>query len=743
MSAATTTKRKVSTKVNLPMIPPELRVLKIFTLWRAPDKVPVDANGKPWSPQTNPEHRMTWDEAVTAYQHHKAKYGIGIAVDHGIVGIDLDNAINENGKVAPWAVEIIEMVPAHWEISPSGLGLRGLIFGKKPVTQCSKNGFPDGGKVELWDHGKYVTLTGEVYENRPIVDRQEDLDALCAKLWPQKPKDKPTGNLFIEVPSSDRELARAALAYLNADDYDVWLRVGMCLQSLGCDGLQLWETWSRISHKYADGDCRKKWGTFKREDGLKLGTLFHMAEQAGWIRDGQNSHRNGSSTNNTNGTRNNQNQAEPEDDRRYEELFDEDLGITHAPAIKERSINWLWKYRLAQGKLTLLAGDGKGGKSQITLAIATAITNGTALPSGDVPTATGRVVIVSAEDRPEDTIKPRLRALGANLDNITFLKPQKVIRKPGKDPLVHPQSFADHKYWREVFRRLPDTKLMIIDTLPSYLGRGVNDSRNIEVRQVLEPFLDHVIEPNGISVIGIVHLSKSVDSRAPVHRILGSVAYSNLARCVYFVVRDPDNAGRRLFAFGACNLAPSDIPAIAFTIETREVVLASTGEIIETSAPVFEAEPVQVDLADLVSGKPREDRADTKKDATEWLRQRLQAGPVGSDIIPHEGDAHLGRPWKLDSLKGEARQRSIGARRKYWRESILKARLQGSTRKFGSMDSAAWFFCLNNDQWPPTMEAVAEAAAFRKIIEGAETTPQDDTPPTINPSSDDLGEVDL
>ena len=557
--------------------------------------------------------------------------------------------------------------------------------------------------------------------------------------------DKPNGkqaantseSLFITVPPSDRELARAALGYLNADDYDVWLRVGMCLQSLGQDGLLLWEDWSRSSQKYEAGDCPTKWGTFKREDELKLGTLFHMAEQAGWKRGGHTYTNNGTSNgkHSHNGSQTGNGGPEPESQAQWHELSDEDLGITHAPAIKDRPVLWIQKYVLAQGKLTLIAGDGGSGKSQYCLATAAAITTGGPLPNGETPARSGRVVIVSAEDQPSDTVKPRLRALGADMDRITFLKPQVVIRKVGKTPLVHPQSFGDHRYWKEVFKRLPDTVLLIIDTLPSYLGRGVNDSKNTEVRAILEPFLDNVVEPAGLAVIGIVHLNKGSDARTPAHRILGSVAYTNLARAVYFVARDPDDTARSIFALAKCNLAPHKVCGVAFRIETREVVL-DTGEVIETSAPVFEDKPVEVNLNDIVGGKPRTETPDARIQATEWLEQRLEAGPVGSLVCARDGDAFLGRPWKnLSTLAGEERKRFTLGRSKWWREQILKPKLRGCCRRYGG-PNGAYFFYAAEDERSPSLEAIAEA----KRLEDHPQPAQESAP---KHAADEFGEVDL
>jgi hypothetical protein len=55
--------------------------------------------------------------------------------------------------------------------------------------------------------------------------------------------------------------------------------------------------------------------------------------------------------------------SEP-DDPGYRDLQDADLGIRHATDVELRSIRSFWQYRMALGKLTLIAGDGKKGKSR-------------------------------------------------------------------------------------------------------------------------------------------------------------------------------------------------------------------------------------------------------------------------------------------------------------------------------------------------------------------------------------------
>ena len=330
----------------------------------------------------------------------------------------------------------------------------------------------------------------------------------------------------------------------------------------------------------------------------------------------------------------------------YTGLTDEDLGILPLVLVECRPVRWTWKYRLAKGTLALTAGDGGIGKSQILLWMAAAVSQGWPWPDKEGNAPLGNVVIVSAEDNPEDTIKPRLMAIGADVSRIAIVKAKVIIRKEGKPPEIHPQSFQDRPYWQEVFRRLRP-EMFIADPLPSYLGRGVNDSKNVEIRQVLEPFIDEVIVAADACMIGNTHLNKTIDAKAPMHRITGSMAYGNLPRNVHFVVRDPDDPMRRFFKQAKCNNAPDDLPAMAFRVERREIEGAG-GEVIETAIPVWEAETCHVDLGAAVSGttgagvKRGPDPVKTQR-CTEWLHDYLVGRPptLLAAIFDAAGEAGL------------------------------------------------------------------------------------------------------
>jgi len=341
----------------------------------------------------------------------------------------------------------------------------------------------------------------------------------------------------------------------------------------------------------------------------------------------------------------------------YTALSDEEMGIIRAGSVQERPIDWLWPYRFASGEMALLAGDGGLGKSSLLLAIAALITRGAEWPDKSGRAPVGNVIIVSAEDSKETTLKPRLMALGADLDRVVFVTARMTIKKAGKPSMVNPMTLQDCGYWRDILRRFPGCKMLIVDPIPSYLGRGVNDSKNSELRAVIEPFIETVIRPAGVCFSANSHLNKTLDSKTPIHRIMGSMAYGALPRNVHFVLRDPDKPDRRLFKQAKCNNAPDDLPAVAYSL-VKAMIPSAAGE-IETAFPQFETETVQVDLQEAMGsrrGKPGPVAQKTPHVAL-WLLAYLRgaAGPVQlRDVFAAAGDKGLIGEFKINT-EGKAR----------------------------------------------------------------------------------------
>jgi hypothetical protein len=82
--------------------------------------------------------------------------------------------------------------------------------------------------------------------------------------------------------NDDERRIRSALYSINADDRDSWLQCGMAIKHHFSDsGRSLWDDWSRQSGKYDECDQDRTWKSFK-SNGIRIGTLFFHAQQAGW-----------------------------------------------------------------------------------------------------------------------------------------------------------------------------------------------------------------------------------------------------------------------------------------------------------------------------------------------------------------------------------------------------------------------------------------------------------------------------
>lgn len=78
----------------------------------------------------------------------------------------------------------------------------------------------------------------------------------------------------------------AALRFIDSDDRETWLNVGMAIHNDigGSLGFDMWSEWSKTSHKYKQHDQYKTWKSFKLKGiaGITKLTIFKLAMDAGW-----------------------------------------------------------------------------------------------------------------------------------------------------------------------------------------------------------------------------------------------------------------------------------------------------------------------------------------------------------------------------------------------------------------------------------------------------------------------------
>ncbi len=178
-------------------VPAVLRERSQWVAWRyvlrkegvKPTKVPYQPNGEP-AKSDDPSTWVSFDEAVAAWRADPSLAGIGyvFSADDPFTGIDLDRSVVD-GQLIPGARAIVDAFATFTEVSPSGQGVKLILIGRKPEgAGCAKKHVDGIASVEVYDKLRYFTITGRHLDGTPsaIEERQERLDALCARLWPKR-----------------------------------------------------------------------------------------------------------------------------------------------------------------------------------------------------------------------------------------------------------------------------------------------------------------------------------------------------------------------------------------------------------------------------------------------------------------------------------------------------------------------------------------------------------------------------
>ena len=163
-------------------LPDALRRLAGAEQWVAWDnvggrKVPKSPHGGN-AKSNDPSTWGSFEEAASAAEANGFT-GVGIELGGGLVGIDLDGCVHD-GRVDPWAQEIIDSVASYAELSPSGTGVHVLAYADP--TRTGAIGRADHRRgIEVYNHGRYFTVTGRQIGSSGIEDRTEEVSRLVSE----------------------------------------------------------------------------------------------------------------------------------------------------------------------------------------------------------------------------------------------------------------------------------------------------------------------------------------------------------------------------------------------------------------------------------------------------------------------------------------------------------------------------------------------------------------------------------
>jgi putative DNA primase/helicase len=313
------------------------------------------------------------------------------------------------------------------------------------------------------------------------------------------------------------------------------------------------------------------------------------------------------------------------------------LVIARASEIELKPVEWLWPRRAALGKLTLIAGEPGLGKSQLTVSLAATVTTGGQWPCATDRAPRGSVVILSAEDDASDTIAPRLKAAGADLNRVQLVSA--VNASDGKT--TSRRSFnlqTDLDLLERAMRQVGDVRLVVIDPITSYLGKGVDSHKNAEVRSVLEPVAEMAARWQA-AVIGVTHFSKGGGTSA-INRFIGSIAFIAAARAAFVVTADPDSEddARRLFLPVKNNLAAKG-EGLSFRIEQHLLENDLCPSVIRWGDVVTQT------ADEILAATAEAEDSPRRTEAEDFLRSSLADGPKPTKDIEAEAQG-AGISWR-------------------------------------------------------------------------------------------------
>lgn len=206
------------------MFPTELTSFPQWVCWRL-EQIDGKITKVPYNPRTgfkastiDPSTWTDYATAVAAASNGSGYSGIGFVLTKNdpYFVVDIDPA-KGNPAIIEKQIKVVEAFDTYSEVSPSGEGLH--LWGKGAVF----NG-RDRGKIAIYSSERYITMTGIVYKDKPIAERNQ----LANMLWEELGDNNGGNNIDLKVVSqpekyTDEIIFNAASQAENGPKFlDLW-----------------------------------------------------------------------------------------------------------------------------------------------------------------------------------------------------------------------------------------------------------------------------------------------------------------------------------------------------------------------------------------------------------------------------------------------------------------------------------------------------------------------------------------
>ncbi len=543
--------------------------------------IPVGANKRPLIDWKEYQNRLATIDEINAWwkQFPDANPALVTGKISGVVALDLDKKHGRSSK--------------EFQIPPTACARSGNggehFFFKYPNHNIGNGTAIYGEGVDFRGDGGYILLapsineSGGVYKWKvPIENGLAEMpDWILKKMIPETGSEKKWLSGKDGVSEGQRNDTATSMAgkILSSMDPKLW-------ESIGWEQLNIWN--DKNIPPILERELRSVWESIKKRHAVTSQTQQKIKEK------------------NTKG-------------KALTRCFSD---------IQSVPISWLWQGRIPLGKLTMIAGDPGLGKSLLTATLTAHVSKGFPFPVDNSKPPIGDVILLSAEDDPADTIKPRLEALEADCSRIHIVEFIQEVDIEGETTQRTFSFKRDLKAIEDLLSSLPNCRLVIIDPVSAYLD-GTDGNNNSDIRGLFAP-LAELASRHKIAIVLVSHLNKNSGGSAG-YRVMGSLAFTATVRSAYIVTKDKNNPDRRLLMPLKNNLA-KDNTGLAYKIIEKD------------GAPIVAWEPeavtITVDEA-LALPESNEERTATDE-AVDFLIDLLSSGPI-----------------KAEDAKKEARQAGI------------------------------------------------------------------------------------
>lgn len=190
--------------------PAELKQEKRWVCYRLPSKIPLCAIGNANAKSNDPSTFADYETALHRATKQGDMDGIGYVLNDGMIGVDLDDVMDDDGAMLPWAQTLIRNMNTYAELSPSGKGVHMYVRGQIPQHWRKQVVVDGGGSLECYRSGRYFTVTGKVLAGTREIGTLTDvgLEALAAYI-----KQEPRAEVEHKTETTPRPASTGETAY--------------------------------------------------------------------------------------------------------------------------------------------------------------------------------------------------------------------------------------------------------------------------------------------------------------------------------------------------------------------------------------------------------------------------------------------------------------------------------------------------------------------------------------------------